>query len=438
MKSVSELGDLRGKRVLVRSDLNVPLESGAARQPRDHRRRPHPCVRPDDPGPAPRRAHASSCAPTSGGPRATPEGRYSLAPGRGTTRRAAGPRRRLRHRHVGESARAQRSTRPGDGDVVLLENLRFDAAETSKDDDERAGVRRPARRARRRLRLRRRSASSTASRPASTTSPACCPRPSVASSRPRSGCSVASPRTPSARTPWCSAVRRSPTSSASSTTCSRPPTACSSAAGWSSPSSRPRTTRSATRCSRPTSSTSCAATSEQAKERGVEIVLPVDIVVATEFSADAEREVVPAGAIPADRMGLDIGPESGVLFAGKLKDCKTVFWNGPMGVFEMAAVRRGHRCGRCRRWSSSPRRAPSPSSVVVTRLPPCASSASRTRSSATSRPVVARAWSTSRARAARPDGPRRARRLTHPTSKDDTSWQPRPPAARPSWRATGR
>jgi phosphoglycerate kinase len=74
---------------------------------------------------------------------------------------------------------------------------------------------------------------------------------------------------------------------------------------------------------------------DQARERGVEIVLPVDIVAATEFSADADHEVVPAGAIPADRLGLDIGPESGVLFAEKLAGCRTVFWNGPMGAFEM-------------------------------------------------------------------------------------------------------
>jgi phosphoglycerate kinase len=80
---------------------------------------------------------------------------------------------------------------------------------------------------------------------------------------------------------------------------------------------------------------------DQARERGVEIVLPVDIVAATAFSADADHEVVPAGAIPADRMGLDIGPESGVLFAQKLADCKTVFWNGPMGAFEMAPYAAG-------------------------------------------------------------------------------------------------
>jgi phosphoglycerate kinase len=80
---------------------------------------------------------------------------------------------------------------------------------------------------------------------------------------------------------------------------------------------------------------------DQARERGVEIVLPVDIVAATAFSAEADHEVVPAGAIPADRMGLDIGPESGVLFAQKLEDCRTVFWNGPMGAFEMAPYAAG-------------------------------------------------------------------------------------------------
>ncbi len=74
---------------------------------------------------------------------------------------------------------------------------------------------------------------------------------------------------------------------------------------------------------------------DDAAARGVEIVLPVDIVAATSFSADADHEVVAADAIPADRMGLDIGPESSRLFAEKLADCRTVFWNGPMGAFEM-------------------------------------------------------------------------------------------------------
>lgn len=72
-----------------------------------------------------------------------------------------------------------------------------------------------------------------------------------------------------------------------------------------------------------------------AKESGVEIVLPTDVVAATEFSADAEHDVVSVDEIAADRMGLDIGPDSARLFADKLGDAKTVFWNGPMGAFEM-------------------------------------------------------------------------------------------------------
>jgi len=80
-----------------------------------------------------------------------------------------------------------------------------------------------------------------------------------------------------------------------------------------------------------------------AAERGVEVVLPTDIVVATEFSADADHEVVPADAIPADRIGLDIGPESARLFAERLADARTIFWNGPMGAFEMAPFAAGTR-----------------------------------------------------------------------------------------------
>jgi len=82
---------------------------------------------------------------------------------------------------------------------------------------------------------------------------------------------------------------------------------------------------------------------ERAEAAGVEIVLPTDIVAATEFSAEAEHAVVTADAIPADRIGLDIGPESGHLFAQRLADAQTVFWNGPMGVFEMEPFSHGTR-----------------------------------------------------------------------------------------------
>jgi phosphoglycerate kinase len=80
-----------------------------------------------------------------------------------------------------------------------------------------------------------------------------------------------------------------------------------------------------------------------ADKRGVEIVLPPDIVAATRFAADAPSDVVAADAIPADRTGLDIGPASRSLFASKLADAKTVFWNGPMGVFEFPAFAAGTR-----------------------------------------------------------------------------------------------
>jgi phosphoglycerate kinase len=81
----------------------------------------------------------------------------------------------------------------------------------------------------------------------------------------------------------------------------------------------------------------------RAEAKGVEFVLPVDIVAATAFSADADHDVVAADAIPADRLGLDIGPESGKLFAARLADTRTVFWNGPMGVFEMEPYSHGTR-----------------------------------------------------------------------------------------------
>jgi phosphoglycerate kinase len=85
---------------------------------------------------------------------------------------------------------------------------------------------------------------------------------------------------------------------------------------------------------------------ERAEQSGVEILLPTDIVVDTEFpSGDREPQprVVPAGEIPSDSLGLDIGPDSARAFASAIADAKTVFWNGPMGVFETAAFADGTR-----------------------------------------------------------------------------------------------
>ncbi|UDY25108.1 phosphoglycerate kinase [Nocardioides sp. Kera G14] len=82
---------------------------------------------------------------------------------------------------------------------------------------------------------------------------------------------------------------------------------------------------------------------ERAKASGVEIVLPTDIVVADSFGDEASARVVAADAIPAESLGLDIGPESGKAFAAAIAGAKTVFWNGPMGVFEQPAFAEGTR-----------------------------------------------------------------------------------------------
>jgi phosphoglycerate kinase len=80
---------------------------------------------------------------------------------------------------------------------------------------------------------------------------------------------------------------------------------------------------------------------KQAADLGVNLVLPTDIVVAPKFAADSPANLVSADAIPADQMGLDIGPDSAEAFAIAIRGCKTVFWNGPMGVFEFPAFANG-------------------------------------------------------------------------------------------------
>jgi phosphoglycerate kinase len=78
-------------------------------------------------------------------------------------------------------------------------------------------------------------------------------------------------------------------------------------------------------------------------EAGDRIVLPVDVVCATAFSADAETSIVPVTQIPDGLMGLDVGPRTVELFGTTLGDARTVFWNGPMGVFELAPFQEGTR-----------------------------------------------------------------------------------------------
>ena len=80
---------------------------------------------------------------------------------------------------------------------------------------------------------------------------------------------------------------------------------------------------------------------EKAKEKNVKLLLPVDTAVGSEFAPDCERKVVKASEIPADWMGMDIGPETIKLFSDAVKSAATVVWNGPMGVFEFDAFAQG-------------------------------------------------------------------------------------------------
>ena len=81
----------------------------------------------------------------------------------------------------------------------------------------------------------------------------------------------------------------------------------------------------------------------RAAEKKVALLLPKDVVVASEFSSDARPTVVSVDAIPADQIGMDIGPDTAAHYAAALQDCRTVFWNGPMGVFEFSAFAEGTR-----------------------------------------------------------------------------------------------
>ena len=82
---------------------------------------------------------------------------------------------------------------------------------------------------------------------------------------------------------------------------------------------------------------------KRAENLGVKIILPTDIVVAKEFNAESKASIVASDEIPKDQMGLDIGPESSRFFADEIGKCRTVFWNGPMGVFEFNNFSNGTR-----------------------------------------------------------------------------------------------
>ena len=120
-------------------------------------------------------------------------------------------------------------------------------------------------------------------------------------------------------------------------------TRSSSVAAWPTPSSLPRATRSARACSSATSSRMPGASWRRPRKRGVQFLLPTDVVVAKEVTRGAEHKTVPVNKIPNSWSVVDIGPQSTEAFKQALEPARTVFWNGPLGVFEVPTFGDGTR-----------------------------------------------------------------------------------------------
>ncbi len=339
MKTIDDLGDLRGRRVLVRSDLNVPLEHGEG----------GPTITDDG------RIRASVPTLTRlasagarvvvvahlGRPKGTPESKYSLRPVADRLGELLGAPVAFATDTVAESAR-QTVAELADGQVALLENLRFNPGETSKDDAERGafadqlaaladvfvsdgfGV----------VHRKQASVYDVAQR-----------LPHAAGGLVLAEIEVLHRLTAAVERPYAVVLGGSKVSDKLGVIDNLLDKADRLLIGGGMvftflaaqghevgksllEADQLDTVRGYLR---------------RAADAGVEVVLPVDVVAAEAFSADAAHDVVAADAIPADRMGLDIGPKSGELFSSRLADAKTVFWNGPMGVFELAPYSAGTR-----------------------------------------------------------------------------------------------
>jgi phosphoglycerate kinase len=327
MKSIADLGDLRGKRVLVRSDLNVPLD-GTTITDDGRIRASVPTIRQlSEAG-----AKVVVCAHL-GRPKGAPEERYSLAPVAARLGELLGRPVTFATDTVGESAQAAVAGAQ-DGDVVLLENLRFNPGETAKTDEERAGF-----------------AAALAGladafvsdgfgvvhRKQASVYDVARLLPSAVGGLVEAEVAVLKRLTESPERPYAVVLGGAKVSDKLGVIDNLLKTADRLIIGG----GMVFTFLAAQGYEVGTSLLEADQIDivqgylKMAHDRGVEIDLPVDIVAGTSFSVDSDPRVYPAGLIPADRMGLDIGPESAFLFSEKLRKARTVFWNGPMGAFEL-------------------------------------------------------------------------------------------------------
>lgn len=333
MKTIDSLGDLRGKRVLVRSDFNVPLD-GTTITDDGRIRAALPTLK--------RLADAGARVVVMahlGRPKGTPDPQYSLAPVAARLGELLGQDVALAEDLVGPSAKATVDAL-ADGQVALLENVRFDARETSKVDAERAEL------AGELAQLADAFVSDgfgVVHRKQASVYDVAQVLPAAAGDLVLGEVESLSRATGDPERPYAVVLGGSKVSDKLGVIANLLTKADRlligggmvftflAAKGLSVGNSLLEKDQIETVKGYLTT----------AQENGVEIVLPVDIVAADSFAADAPHQVVAADAIPDGTLGLDIGPESGKLFADKLADAHTIAWNGPMGVFEFEAFAAG-------------------------------------------------------------------------------------------------
>ncbi|HET9647311.1 MAG TPA: phosphoglycerate kinase [Microlunatus sp.] len=326
MKSVSDLGDLRGKRALIRCDLNVPLDGSTITD--DGR------IRASLPTLTELREAGARIVVMAhlGRPKGAPDPRYSLAPAAKRLGELLGTEVKLAEDTVGESAAAAVAGL-SDGGVAMLENVRFEPGETSKDEAERAA-------------LAQKYAAfgdvfvsdgfGVVHRKQASVYDVAKLLPCAAGGLVRHEVEVLKQLTETPQRPYAVVLGGAKVSDKLAVIANLLKTADTLLIGGGMVFTflAAQGHEVGTSLLEADQIETVKGYLADAEAAGKQIVLPSDIVVAPEFKADATPSVVPADAMPADQLGLDIGPESAKAFAAVISGSKTVFWNGPMGVAE--------------------------------------------------------------------------------------------------------
>ncbi|WP_022916412.1 phosphoglycerate kinase [Ruania albidiflava] len=333
MKTIDDLGDLRGKRVLVRSDFNVPLD-GTTITDDGRIRAALPTLK--------RLVEAGAKVIVTahlGRPKGTVDPAFSLAPVAERLGELLGAPVTLAPDTIGDGAKAA-AGELGDGQVLLLENIRFDARETSKDDAERDGL---ARELAGLADVFVSDGFGVVHRKQASVYDVAKVLPSAVGSLVQTEVEALRRATVEPERPYVVVLGGSKVSDKLGVIANLLTKADRlligggmvftflAAQGY-------RVGNSLLEEDQIDTVKGYLAT---AADRGVQIVLPTDIVVAPEFKANSPATVVAADDMPADQIGLDIGPKAGDQFRAAILDAKTVVWNGPMGVFEFDAFAGG-------------------------------------------------------------------------------------------------